>query len=887
MYLSDSTSMLAIANDYAKRGLSVFPCHTLEGNTCSCGNASCDNVAKHPLTQRGVYDATNDPTKLTSYFAGNYAKANIAIATGDLSGVIVVDVDDLTALESLERLNGSLPQTWQAETGSGGRHYYFRFDDRCHALKNAVKFSGSLDCRTTGGYVLAPPSLHASGKRYRWIVSPADCELATLPNWLLALIPSRSPVLTMTRAKTPTERLALYLAKCPPAITGQNGHSDTFATVCKVVELFGGLTDSELLDAIEVWNERCEPPWTEAELRHKLNDARAKAPQSIGLTSYEDDGDSDPILTLDDSAFVGLLGRIVRAIEPETEADSAGILLTLLAMFGNVIGKTPSFVVGGSSHYGNLFVALVGPTSSGKGVAFSDCDYLFKRVDSDWRSECVSFGLSSGEGLIERVADPSERAATELIMEDYDPTKTNVIDTMTVKTPTIIEVPDDKRLLCVETEFAKPMTAMRREGNTLSAVLRSAFDCQTLEVMTRGKSKLRASNAYVSIVAHVTPEELKKIFAKSVETDNGFVNRFLWVTVRSTKDLPNGGNVSVLDSFVEPMRSAVEFAKTVGVVKRDESAERLWNDVYGSLKRTPHKSTDRGRAYVLRLSMLLALADCSPIVTTDYLNAALAIWRYCESSALSLFAGDDGDPLAIRLRKTIQEQAGIMRSELRHSISHKIPTAAFESALRWLLDRGDIICVPVFETRQADRYYPAPKRQTNDSHYLLDSATPSTSPTSPAIAEPTSEPEQESSEPTPPTSPFPPADAKQQTLSSDIPQTPSLSLADLLEWKNAHAIRFERNDDGLIWVTNESVPLLTQSLASAIHANQETLAMLVGGSLPAITPAYCDVQIEDVDVGDIDDWIREEAERDANGDWVATLAKAINLDVNDLRKTLA
>ena len=81
---------------------------------------------------------------------------------------------------------------------------------------------------------------------------------------------------------------------------------------------------------------------------------------------------------------------------------------------------------------------------------------------------------------------------------------------------------------------------MRREGNTLSPLLRSAWDAQVLEVLTRGKSKLRASDALVSVVAHITPEELEKLLGKSVEVTNGFVNRFLWGCVRRSKLLPEG-----------------------------------------------------------------------------------------------------------------------------------------------------------------------------------------------------------------------------------------------------------------------------------------------------------------------------------------------------------
>jgi hypothetical protein len=816
MYLSNDTPLIDVANAYAKRGLHVFPCHTLEnGNACSCGNAECKDVAKHPLAERGCYDATTEAETLNRFFTGDYASANIALATGEASGVFVLDVDDMKALASLEAKHAPLPKTWIVETGSGGRHYYFRFNERCQTLKNVVKFAGSLDVRTTGGYVLLPPSLHASGQRYRWLVSPDDCDLADAPDWLLSLIPRKGEqceqrpeptssnsqlpthTLTISRATTLAERATLYLASCPPAVSGQNGHGTTFAVVCRVVELFGSLTDDELLAALNTWNARCSPPWKEHELRHKLADARAKAKvtqQTPDDLSSCDDDDAD-VPTLDASAYVGIVGDIVKTIEPETEADSAGVLLTLLTCVGNAIGRTPTFGVGGDVHHANMFLCLVGDTSAGKGLAWGVVDYLMRQVDSDWRNNCVAYGLSSGEGLVERLADPEQenKTADDLIIADYN------ADDWRDKTTTtsVIVFPPVKRLLCLETEFARPITAMRREGNTLSPLLRAAWDAKTLEVMTRGKSKLRASNAHVSVVAHITPEELQKILSGSVETANGFANRFLWASVRSSKDLPNGGNVSVLDRFITPLRKALERAKTITTMTRSADAERLWSDVYASLKYGNANVTKRGRGNVLRLAMTLALCDGSPTIETQHLEAALSVWRYCEDSALMFFSEN---ALASRLRQTIRQRPGIMRSELRLTISHATSmTQPFDEAIAWLLRRGDIVCVPVYEERQAERYYPSAFRRVGNRETLRLSQ---------------SEQSEQTSEPTSPISQLP-----------TISETPAMTLAALLEWKNAHAVRFHRQDDGVVWVTDDYASFLSPAVEQAIHAYQDALSV--------------------------------------------------------------
>ena len=103
-------------------------------------------------------------------------------------------------------------------------------------------------------------------------------------------------------------------------------------------------------------------------------------------------------------AFHGILGETVRAIEPECEGDPAGLLLQLLAGFGSILGRTARSHVQGSTHFGNLFVCLVGATSAGrKGASWAITERLLSQVDSSWARDRVLNGLSSGEGLIHAV----------------------------------------------------------------------------------------------------------------------------------------------------------------------------------------------------------------------------------------------------------------------------------------------------------------------------------------------------------------------------------------------------------------------------------------------------------------------------------------------------
>lgn len=185
---------------HARLGWAVFPVHSALDGRCSCGSMACARAGKHPRTQHGLLEASTDPAHIRSWFA-RWPDANIAIATGSASGLVVLDVDlghgGYESLEELERRHGRLPATVMALTGGGGRHLYFVHPRNGLLLRNRTRLGGlsGLDARGDGGYVVAPPSRHATGKRYAWDRSsrPSEIPLAPLPSWLTTLISERSP----------------------------------------------------------------------------------------------------------------------------------------------------------------------------------------------------------------------------------------------------------------------------------------------------------------------------------------------------------------------------------------------------------------------------------------------------------------------------------------------------------------------------------------------------------------------------------------------------------------------------------------------------------------------------------------------------------------------
>jgi putative DNA primase/helicase len=171
--VSGPNELLTAALGYAKRGWYVFPLHTPIAGGCSCQSGKdCKCIGKHPRTRNGLHDATTDEAQIRKWWS-QWPEANIGIRTGSVSGLLVVDIDNKNGKQGGENLAaiaapfGGLPVTLTATTGSG-IHLFFKHPEVA-VRGSASKLAEGVDVRANGGYVVAPPSLHANGKRYEWL----------------------------------------------------------------------------------------------------------------------------------------------------------------------------------------------------------------------------------------------------------------------------------------------------------------------------------------------------------------------------------------------------------------------------------------------------------------------------------------------------------------------------------------------------------------------------------------------------------------------------------------------------------------------------------------------------------------------------------------------
>ena len=361
-----------------------------------------------------------------------------------------------------------------------------------------------------------------------------------------------------------------------------------------------------------------------------------------------------------------LPGEIVNTIAPHTEADPVAILAQLLVSFGAAVGRGTYFQVEATLHHPNEYMCLVGDSARArKGSSWDHVRRLITTIDPSLQPRILT-GLSSGEGVIWAVRDPSGQ----------DPGHS------------------DQRLLVIEPEFASALRAANREISTLSATLRSGWDGRPLAILTR-TSPARASTAHIAIIGHITQHELRR-HTTSLELANGYMNRVLLICCRRQRLLPEGGNPDPLHGtgLDRLLAGALKQARTAGNVQLAPDARELWHHAYRKLAAEPHDQivaqiTARAEAHVIRLALIYALADGQRQISSQHLQAALALQNYAARSAAWALTGATGQPLAEQIHATLrQHPAGLTRSQISQTLGHHQPAGQIDHALHALNAAG-------------------------------------------------------------------------------------------------------------------------------------------------------------------------------------------------------
>lgn len=280
----DFPSMYAAAMYYIQNGLAVFP---------------LEEQGKKPKTRNGCKDATTDAAQVKAWWQ-EYPNANIGIATGAKSGnIFVIDldidedrgIDGYHSLTDWERENGQLPDTWRAITGRGGYHLYFRTDKE---VRNRAGIIDGVDVRGEGGYVVAPPSIHANGTPYEWEDAPDEVELAQANDTVNYFLQIGS-------------RGATKQFYAPEVIREGTRNENIFKFACMMQAK--GSSDEAVYAATMAENQaKCRPPLGEKEVRTIVNNVLEKYQKGkpIAYTSAGEvvQGQREPMFETNDKGFI-------------------------------------------------------------------------------------------------------------------------------------------------------------------------------------------------------------------------------------------------------------------------------------------------------------------------------------------------------------------------------------------------------------------------------------------------------------------------------------------------------------------------------------------------------------------------------------------------------
>jgi putative DNA primase/helicase len=271
--------MMEAALKYAKANIPVMPLHWIrEDGSCSCKKGQkCDSKGKHPLYS-GWYENSTPGIEQIKKWWTKTSNANIGIPTGEKSGWLVLDVDDGggATLAKLEATNGKLPDTVTAITGSGGKHYVF-IHPQGRNIPNKVKFAPGLDTRSTGGLIVATPSIHTSGNRYQWLAehSPFDIIPAEAPEWLLKLMEvEKSTLVPFGKPNKAVNSISVTI--------DEGSRNSTLTSLAGTMRARGMIEESIYVALLAENIARCNPPLDEAEVKviaHNVSRYQPNPPQ--------------------------------------------------------------------------------------------------------------------------------------------------------------------------------------------------------------------------------------------------------------------------------------------------------------------------------------------------------------------------------------------------------------------------------------------------------------------------------------------------------------------------------------------------------------------------------------------------------------------------------
>jgi hypothetical protein len=621
---------LAEALRHVEMGFWAFPVWSTDADgVCKCPKGrSCGSPGKHPVTQRGFHDATQDPKRLRTLMSAG-SEPNYGLVWpegGDI--VVTLDVDGADWHERIDVLKGEygpLPPTKTTRTPSGGLHLFYRWPTGV-PVPETNHLHGFVARFPMAGYVVGPLS-RINGKMY---TAAGPDDMAVLPeSWALA--PREKPPLIEV-----TDEQGYEL---PLSIPTGSRHDEVTKFVAsrwnhRVTKV--GIEAEVRQYLVPLMDEKP----SEAKLRHDIDEAwdtavrkwktpaggegapasAAEAPAAgrttveVGLLDPAAPKLPDPMrreayTTSSQVAF------LLDHFKERTDAGYEGLTVTSLVYLGALMGHAPTAYYGSREQHTNIMAMLVGASGkSRKGTTVSLVRSALAQVTDGVRG--MKQSANSGEGLI-ALAAKAEGA------------------------PILIE----------EEEFDRFLAAKSRESSTLSSILRQAFDDIPLTSSTAQKT-VRADVHHVALLGNVTREEVTEKMER-VDLKNGFANRILWTGV-----FPRDVTVSIHDNVLPPtlrdaIRDAIAWASALPKPFMGSVTHTFDPDARDALAAAAERYNEgvglapflsrRLDTIAARIALIYACLDQTRVIEPLHVEAALALTDYAKASASWVFPETTGD----------------------------------------------------------------------------------------------------------------------------------------------------------------------------------------------------------------------------------------------------
>jgi hypothetical protein len=567
--------------------------------------------------------ATTNPAQIDRW-AKKYLGCNFgSIAKSQVDGFYVLETDspDLAqkyAQETKRKFQSELV----IDSSAPGRNHRWYQQSSISLVENhniGQEDARGFSLRCDNQQAVSPGSIHASGKQYR-VAYFSGSTPAAQPVEELRWINAQKPH-SVSRAKGPKTRTLI-----PPG-----GHHDALLKELGSL-IYRGYSKEAAEQALLLWaREWLESPGHKESLEDHIktmvgstDDWERGAPD---VTEEPKSPPAEQSVQMADGALYGVLGRIIRKLQPETESHPMGNLLELMTSVGSAIGRTAHVQMESTPHFCNLFFVRVGVTGrSRKGTGKDRVAAIMGLVDPTWLQYQNTSGLGSGEAVIWAIRDQCIGPVQNKRTRQWN---TEVID------PGV----ENKTLHISEGEFVGVLTVTSRKDNILSKIIRDGWDGKPLRNTVK-TAPCSCLEPHLSMACDITREELLRVLSES-EKFNGFANRFLWCHVYRTQELPHGGEPIDWTIERQELQNAIKFAQGRQRVYMDRNAKLRWERMYHDLGIDEPgfvgAVTARAEPQVLRMALIFAMLDLSNCITVDHLEAANSVWQYCLASAKFIF----------------------------------------------------------------------------------------------------------------------------------------------------------------------------------------------------------------------------------------------------------